>query len=474
MRPCFQTLCRGSILALALASFPCLAASETPVIHGEFEVSASETYRGGYERVLDQDWPEAARSFARLLARHPDSEWADDASFWQCYAGERLGRASSTVFDCFANLLTLFPESEWADDAHRNLVRLGQELARQGSSEYQDRARILAQGAVDPETLKVLEALAHLDDAEAVALVLRQIERTEDPGLRARMVDSLEDIESPEVVQTLQGLVERDPAIEVRLTALETLGDLGRVTSDYLIQIAGSPYEPVELRILALDELSNDDTSPALRAMLREVALDEATLETALWAVAILGDLTEPRALEVLAEVLDSVRDPKLRLGTLKAVSEHEGGAALELLRGAIDSDPDNEVSWEAVPMLAEHETRAAFSALETFSGSSFPEPLRAGALDGLAEFESARAAEVIADVLLTTDDEALRKAAIAAAGKNGHDAAVEPLLRAAEATSDSRVRSLVLRALDEIGSRRARAATIELQTHSPQSTSTQ
>ncbi|MCZ6507547.1 MAG: hypothetical protein O7A04_05800, partial [Acidobacteria bacterium] len=63
MHPCFQTLCRGSILALALASFPCLAASETPVIDGEFEVSASETYRGGYERVLDQDWPEAARSF---------------------------------------------------------------------------------------------------------------------------------------------------------------------------------------------------------------------------------------------------------------------------------------------------------------------------------------------------------------------------------------------------------------------------
>ncbi|MBZ0111953.1 MAG: HEAT repeat domain-containing protein [Thermoanaerobaculia bacterium] len=418
--------CAGPLLQVIGAIMFLGAVAQTP-IPAVAQASAPAAYQAGYQHVVDHAWQEAVDQFSRYLQEQPASRWADDAQFWLCYCGERLAASSEASFECYAELIEGFSTSEWVDDARNSLIRLAAALSREGAPDYMDRARDLGRGSADEEAMEVLELLGRLDEAGSVGRVLEQIGRTRDPQLRVRLVDALEDIDRPEVVSALESLVIMDSVLMVRMTALETLGDLGATTQAFLIQVAGDSTQPSELRVVALDELSNDPASPELLKMLRSVALDESATSTALWAIEILGDLEDPSALRTLAEVLSSVRDIRLTVKALAAVSEYESPTAFS--------------------MLADH------------VGPQYPDAVRLAGLEGLADVESERAALTVVEVLFSQPVAQVRDAAIIAAGRIGDDAAIDALLETARLSPDPGVSRLVEDALEDIGSRRAREA---------------
>ena len=423
------------------------------------ETLAKSAYTAAYEKVLDQDWHEVRSACSRLLQDFPESVWTDDGYFWICYAEERLGTPRVDSFECFEQLVASYPDSEWADDARRNLVRLGEALAQEGYGSYRDRVELLGEAAEATENLEVLVALGQLDDPQSVNVVLRKIDRTDDPVLRARMVGSLENVDSEEVIGTLRLLVENDPATEVRLTALETLGDLGETTSGYLVQVAGDSRQLGELRQVALDELSDDPASPELLRTLRQIVVEEAEGPIVAAAAEVLGDLSDPIALEILDAGLRVERDPAVRGVSLTAVAEYESKEATEILLRAITEAPRDESSLLAAVLLAEHKSSEALAALEALVQPEFPLPLRLAALEGLSDFESKAASEAIAGVLKNGHERELVVAAIRAAGRNGHNAGIDGLVEVALASEDSETVDLVIDALEDIGGPMAREA---------------
>ncbi|MEM6797113.1 MAG: hypothetical protein AAF725_24280, partial [Acidobacteriota bacterium] len=74
----------GASLTLLLAAPGVAQESES--------AAASKAYRAGYNLVLDENWRDAVNAFDDLVRSAPRSEWADDASFWRCYAREQLGQ----------------------------------------------------------------------------------------------------------------------------------------------------------------------------------------------------------------------------------------------------------------------------------------------------------------------------------------------------------------------------------------------
>ena len=122
----------------------------------------ADAYRGGYQHVLDEDWPAATSAFRDLVAKYPESDWTDDATFWLCYAEEKSGKNAEASFGCYQGFTDDYPDSEWTDDAERNLVRLARRLAQQGKPEYRDRIRDLEEDVDDEKLLTVLMALAEI------------------------------------------------------------------------------------------------------------------------------------------------------------------------------------------------------------------------------------------------------------------------------------------------------------------------
>ena len=115
-------------------------------------------------------------------------------------------------------------------------------------SRYEDADRLLA----------ILVALGEIGDERSVDIIFQRLDTTDDEHLRARIVEVLEDVESPRAVDKLETLAKSDPSPRVRIAALEALDDRG--DSDplpLLREVVADPGQPLRVRIEALDEIGD-------------------------------------------------------------------------------------------------------------------------------------------------------------------------------------------------------------------------
>ncbi len=454
-RRCRTIIVAGCCLWLLLG----LAASAAE----DTDAAAAQAYRQGYNMILDEDWQAAIAVFDDLIKRYGRSEWADDSEFWRCYAREQLGESAARLFDCYEALLARAPHSEWADDAQRTMVRLARKLAREGAPEYQERVRGFGRDEDGDGLLAVLVALGEIGDERSVAVIFERIEATEDEFLRARIVEVLDDIDTPQVVEKLVALMRRDPSLRVRLSALEALGDHPSADAGGLLrEIAADSEQPLKLRVAALDELADHD-APGLVAFLRDLALSAGHGDLAEEAVDTLGELTSAEAFAALGQIYSQAGDPELREEALEAVADYENQAAIDFLHQAALAAPGSALGRRAVRLIGGMETAAAFATLRELAASDLDWRLRAAALSSLADLESAAALKVIAGVLGEAREPRLRGAAVDALEETELDGAVEILLGVARRDPDPELRRRATHALGEIKSEAAREALIEL-----------
>lgn len=120
-----------------------------------------ETYNRGYNAIVAENWQEAITTFEQLLANHPESRWADNASFWKCYADRQVDPDDERDFECYDRVVTEFPDSRWASEARDKQRHLAEQLAEQGREEY---LAMVEEAEVSNEHDHVsLEALAALE-----------------------------------------------------------------------------------------------------------------------------------------------------------------------------------------------------------------------------------------------------------------------------------------------------------------------
>lgn len=331
-----------------------------PAVAAADDGDSAQAYRRGYDLVLDEDWAGAVAAFDDLVAKYPESDWVDDATFWSCYARQQTGEAPAEVFGCYEKLLARYPKSEWSDDARRAMVRLAKQIDR---PEYREKVRDFGQDEDADRLLAVLVALGEIGDERSVDVILKRLDTVDDEHLRVRILDVLEDVDSPRVIQKLEETIRTDPSSRVRIAALEALSDRESVDAVAILQtVVKDSSQPPQVRREALDELTDHDP-PGLEQFLKEVALgaDDALARE---AIDELGDVENEQAVRVLAEILKQTPDARRRFEILDTLEDIELDAAVDALLEVARKDPDPRMRRAATESLGDMDTPAAREAL--------------------------------------------------------------------------------------------------------------
>ena len=146
--------------------------------------------------------------------------------------------------------------------------------------------------------------LGNHNHSRAVELLLHTA--MHDPSLEVReeAASALEDITLPESVDALIKIARRASDISVREEAVEALGDKAaeKVGMD-LNRLVNEETETIRLQKMALEALEDLDDNQGLPYLI-QIALKHKNPAVRKYAIQILGDFQDPRALETLIKIL--------------------------------------------------------------------------------------------------------------------------------------------------------------------------
>ena len=212
-----------------------------------------------------------------------------------------------------------------------------------------------------------------------------------------------------------------------------------------------------ETRVEPSERASSQSTAPAqgrdraVPALLSVVRDENATVRLA--AVQALGQLSDPRAIDALAEAMRTDTDPRVREAAASALGEIDSPRAVPALIAALGSERVVVVRAKIAWALGEIEDPRAVDALESALRDQAVE-VRRQAVWALGEIESPSATSAIIPLLRDSDVE-VRKQAAWALGELGNGDAIAAL-SAATKDSDAEVRDQAVNALGEIADPRA------------------
>ena len=214
-----------------------------------------------------------------------------------------------------------------------------------------------------------------------------------------------------------------------------------------------SHAEPVERSSASQSTQSRDRAVPALLSVVRD-----ENVSVRLAAVEALGHLSDPRAIDALAEALRTDADPRVREAAASALGEIDSQRAVPALIAALGNERVVAVRAKIAWALGEIEDARAVDALGNALRDQAVE-VRRQAIWALGEIESPSAAPAIIPLLRDPDAET-RKQAAWALGEIGNADAVTALSAAAK-DADAEVRNQVIQALGELSDARALPALI-------------
>jgi HEAT repeat protein len=232
---------------------------------------ADSLYRAAREALNRYEYRRAAQLFRQLRERHPRSEYAGDAAYWEAFSLYRVG----TMDDLRSGLRVLesqknrYSKEEIQADAATLATRIRGALAMRGDHDAALKVKQTAQGngqPCDQEDIAVrVEALSALSqmDGETVVPILRRVLARRDEcsaQLRRRALSILGRRGDTASVATFLSVAKTDPDPNVRA---EAIGYLAR--------------QPGERVVDALEDLlrtSNDER--AQRSAVRALAYHES------------------------------------------------------------------------------------------------------------------------------------------------------------------------------------------------------
>lgn len=279
----------------------------------------------------------------------------------------------------------------------------------------------LAEALADPAAkvrATAAQAYGHVRAADAREPLLSAT-RDPDAWVRYYAARSLAALRETSAVPRLAELAAGDPAMHVRLAAVESLGSIdGTGVADILLPLAG-------------DTLT-DLAAAALRA---------------------LGRLDDRRAAAALAAGLRSA-DPARRLAAVAGLRASASADAVERLAWTAGADDEESVAVAAVEALATIGAREgphADAAVAALVAATVEPGRRETAVTALARLPESRIARIAEG--LSQPSTAVRRATIEALGRMRHPEA-SAAIRAALQDGDAVVREAAIRMLDQLGVR--------------------
>lgn len=236
-----------------------------PVFWAERD-TADVLYRRARDLMSTGRHAEAAEAFRSIVSRHPESEYAADAPYWEAFNLYRLGAEDPLrrALQALERQAEVYPDasSRRNGEARALETRIRGQLADRGDEAAARAVRETAQaqtcGDQDLETrTAALNALVQIGSGEAIPILREVLARGDACGLvlRRRVPHLLSRLGEPEATDLLLGIARSDADSETRESAIAYLGGLGSTeATDLLIEIARS-NEDTEIRAGALSAL---------------------------------------------------------------------------------------------------------------------------------------------------------------------------------------------------------------------------
>lgn len=337
-------------------------------------------YQNAYQYVIQQRWPEAREYLQRFVQRWPDSDLADDASYWRCYAGEQEQGPEEEQFVCYGNFLQRWNNSEWRDEVRDRLVVMSDQY--RGNFDAIDLDSLLESVDedwdfdfdfdfdFDGDSIEFLDADERMRIQEKVVRAQQEAVRAQQMAVRRleeQLQRTFENGERREDLERMQRSVE---------AARRSLGNVQlrlrtdrRLDSELLAVLTALRDDPGAMQLLT-ERLRNSDNpevqarlvlmleefdSPEVTELLLELARNSTAPSVRRNAIAVLQD-REDNDGEIHALLRDVVVDDAypvdIRMSVVSSLDDWEESEALELLDGVMAPETDSDLIEAAAASL--------------------------------------------------------------------------------------------------------------------------
>jgi TolA-binding protein len=424
----------------------------TPRAPWQADDPADSLYRVGREALNRGDYREAARTFARIADRYPESAYAGDALYWEAYAHYSIGetgelRAALRALDAQKARV---PKAATRGDADALAVRVRGALARAGdNAAAQSVAEAATQGRPcargdgddrDDERVAALNALLQMNAEQAMPILKQVLARRDacSANLREKALFLVSQKRTPETENILLDAVRNDPDSEVRKRAVFWLGQVNtdRAASalESMLSSSGTSEELREQAVFSLMQLGGDRGSKAVRAVavdesapmsLREKAVfwlgqkrsqENVTFLRDLFtklsasrsqandevAQKILFSLSQMRDMGNDRWLMEIAADPKYSVGVRKQAifSAGQAGVSSADLIGLYDRVRDNEIKGQLIWVLSSKNETAATDKLIEIAKRDPDVDMRKKAIFWLGQSHDPRVKQLLLDII--------------------------------------------------------------------------
>ena len=285
---------------------------------GEAADAATRSFRAGRDRIEEERWPEAARSFTEFVASYPRHKNVDAALYWLAFALKKQGKLAEAD-KTLVRLIKEHPRSTWKDDAQAMRIEMAPQLGNQATINQ----ALENDGAASDDELKVvaLQSLVFTNPERALPM--------------------LQDVLKPEARASRN----------VKQTAVAFLGQMGARGVETLLDVART-HKDIELRRSAIFWLGQSSDERAFQ-FLKEIVMaggeKKELLDSALFAIAQNRNL---QAHAFLLELARSAPSADVRRSAIFNIGLRGGAAAIDELLAIYEAETDLEMKKHALFVL--------------------------------------------------------------------------------------------------------------------------
>ena len=229
-----------------------------------------------------------------------------------------------------------------------------------------DAAKVLHQIAVEDENEDIrreaVESLGDLDQERGWDALSDLLEHSKDESVRSEAAETVGQAANPsKAIPALRKVIEEDPSNVVTNAAVEALAEMKDGQGiDAVMELAGRSPDP-ELRAFAVEEIAPQLAPDAATEWLKDVIENDRSSRVRLEAVETLGDLQNPRALDLLTTVAGGHPDSAVRREAVETLGDYKKDA-LSIFKRLVVKEQSSDVLAEIFETALELEDPAAVS----------------------------------------------------------------------------------------------------------------
>lgn len=364
------------------------------------------------DRIADEDWAEAEKSFNQFLRDYPQAGNTDAALYWLAFTRTKQSKHREAD-ESIARLMREFPKSSWANDARALRIEIAAQIGDRRTIE-----RAADETKVGDEELKLvaLQSLFGANTARAVRIAadLLKADSTASTQVKetALMLLGTNANGNDEALTLLTNAARSSGDNRLRRAAIMGLGMADDERSFTLLrELAASSTnsDAANTAVIAISQSHN----PQAPRLLLEIGRTSSSTNVRQTAILMLGQSGGDEAVTELLKLYDATRDVETKKAVVLALSQSGNARGVARLGEIVRKESDTDVRGHAVIMLSQTHDASAIDTLVAVYDAETNLSVKEHVITALAQANDKRALSKLIDIARRDASVEMRKRAI-------------------------------------------------------------